>query len=169
MLLGLPPFTFIHTAISLVGIFTGLMVLFGGWLANRELSGWTSWFLTSTVLTSVTGFFLPAPHFMPSHAVGILSLLILAVTLFAFYAKHLAGAWRRTYVITAVVALYLNVFVLVAQLFAKVPALKELAPTQTETPFKLAQGVVFVAFIVLGALAASRFHPAQPSASARAT
>ena len=105
---------------------------------------------------------------MPSHAVGILSLLVLAVALFALYTKHLAGGWRRAYVITAVIALYLNVFVLVAQLFAKVPALKELAPTQTEPPFKVAQGVVLVAFIVLGALAATRFHPQESTASGQA-
>ena len=167
MLFGLPPLTFIHTAISLIGIATGLVVLVFGLLANQVLPRWTLWFLATTVLTSVTGFFLPATHFMPSHGVGILSLLILAVALFALYSKHLAGGWRRTYVITAVIALYLNVLVLVAQLFAKVPALKELAPTQTEGPFKVGQGVVLVAFIVLGALAATRFHPHPPNASGR--
>jgi hypothetical protein len=169
MILGLPPLTFIHTAISLVGIATGLVVLFRGLLANQQLARWTSWFLATTVLTSVTGFFLPAAHFMPSHGVGILSLLVLAVALFALYSKHLAGGWRRTYVITAVIALYLNVFVLVAQLFSKVPALKELAPTQTEGPFKAAQGIVLVAFIVFGALAAVRFHPSDSGASPQAT
>jgi hypothetical protein len=167
MLFGLPPLTFIHTAISLIGIATGLVVLVFGLLASQRLPRWTSWFLTTTVLTSVTGFFLPAAHFMPSHGVGILSLLVLAVALFALYTKRLAGGWRRAYVITAVVALYLNVFVLVAQLFAKVPALKELAPTQTEAPFKVAQGVVLVAFIVLGALAATRFHPQESASSGR--
>jgi hypothetical protein len=165
MLFGLPPLTFIHTAISLIGIATGLVVLVFGWLPSQRLPRWTSWFLATTVLTSVTGFFLPAAHFMPSHGVGILSLLILAVALFALYTKHLVGGWRRAYVIAAVIALYLNVFVLVAQLFAKVPALKELAPTQTEPPFKVAQGVVLVAFIVLGALAATRFHPQESTAS----
>jgi hypothetical protein len=165
LIFGLPPLTFIHTLVSLVGIGTGFVVLFSGLLASRRLPRWTSWFLAATVLTSVTGFFLPAEHFMPSHAVGILSLLVLAVALFALYTKHLAGGWRRAYVITAVIALYLNVFVLVAQLFAKVPALKEFAPTQTESPFKVAQGVVLVAFIVLGALAATRFHPQESTSS----
>jgi hypothetical protein len=164
MIFGLPPLTFLHTAISLVGIATGLAVLFLGLLAGRHLPRWTAWFLVTTVLTSVTGFFLPAAHFMPSHAVAILSLLVLAGTLFALYSKHLAGPWRRIYVITAVLALYLNVFVLVAQLFAKVPALRELAPTQSEGPFKAAQGLVLVAFIVLGALAVVRFRPAGPKA-----
>ncbi len=159
--------TFIHTAISLVGIGTGLVVLFAGLLAGQSLPRWTAWFLATTVLTSVTGFFLPATHFMPSHAVGILSLLVLAVCLFALYYKRLNGPWRRTYVFTAVAALYMNVFVLVAQLFAKVPALKEVAPTQSELPFKAAQGVVLVAFIVLGALAATRFSAAAPKAGAR--
>jgi hypothetical protein len=167
MILGLPPLTFIHTVISLIGIVTGLVMLFCGLLANKWLPRWTSWFLATTVLTSATGYILPAAHFMPSHAVGILSLLILAVALYALYSKHLRGGWRRTYVITAVIALYLNVFVLVAQLFAKVPALKELAPTQTETPFKVAQGIVLVAFIVFGALAATRFHEG-PSSTPRA-
>jgi hypothetical protein len=165
VILGLPPFTFIHTVISLVGIATGLVLLFGGFIANKTLPGWTNWFLVTTVLTSATGFFLPAAHFMASHAVGILSLLILAVTLFALYSKHLSGAWRKTYVLTAVVALYLNVFVLVAQLFNKVPALKAMAPTQTEPPFKVAQLVVLVAFVVLGAISASKFHPAASPAS----
>jgi hypothetical protein len=161
MLFGMPPLTFIHTLISLVGIATGLLVLFGGLLANKPLPRWTAWFLASTVLTSATGFILPAEHFMPSHGVGILSLVILAIALVALYAKHLSGAWRRTYVITAVIALYLNVFVLVAQLFMKVPALKALAPKGNEPPFMVAQGVVLVAFIVLGALAATRFRPAM--------
>lgn len=165
MILGMPPLTFIHTVISLVGIATGLVVLFAGYLANQQLPRWTAWFLASTVLTSATGFILPAAHFMPSHGVGILSLLILAVALFALYSKHLSGGWRRTYVITAVIALYLNVFVLVAQLFAKVPALKTLAPTGTESPFKAAQGIALVVFIILGALAASRFHPVTPATS----
>jgi hypothetical protein len=165
MVFGLPPLTAIHTAISLVGIVTGLVVLFSGLLASRQLPRWTSWFLATTVLTSATGFLLPAAHFMPSHAVGIVSLSVLGVALFALYAKHLAGGWRRTYVLTAIIALYLNVFVLVAQLFDKVPALKELAPTQTEAPFKMAQGVLLVAFIILGALAATRFHPQEPAAA----
>jgi hypothetical protein len=169
MILGLPPVTFIHTLISLVGIFTGLVVLFGGYLAGKHLPRWTAWFLITTVLTSATGYLLPAAHFMPSHAVGALSLLILAVALFALYQRHLQGGWRRTYVFTAVMALYLNVFVLVAQLFVKVPDLKALAPTQTEAPFKAAQAVVLVAFIVLGALATSKFHPVATSAPPKAS
>src|SRR5882757_9231891 len=128
MIFGLSIFTFIHVVISLVGIFSGFVVLFG-WLAAKRRDGWTVTFLLTTVATSVTGFFLPAEHFMPSHAVGIISLVVLAVALFALYGRKLNGAWRRAYLITATAALYLNVFVLVAQLFAKVPALKALAPT----------------------------------------
>jgi len=166
MILGLPPLTFLHTLISLVGIFTGLVVLFGGFLANKHLPRWTAWFLITTVLTSATGYILPAAHFMPSHVVGIVSLLVLAVSLFALYSKRLQGGWRRTYVITAVIALYFNVFVLVAQLFAKVPTLKELAPTGTEPPFIVAQVIVMVAFIVLGVLGTRKFHPAAPAKAA---
>lgn len=157
MVMGLSPLTFFHTLLSLVGIVSGVVVLVG-FLNDSWFARWNAWFLTTTVLTSVTGFLLPAPHFLPSHGVGILSLVVLGVALYALYKKHLVGGWRRAYVFTSVIALYLNVFVLVAQLFAKVPALKELAPTQTEGPFKLAQLLVLVAFVVLGTLAAKNFH-----------
>ena len=151
-------FTIVHVVISLVGIVSGFVVL-GGLIAAKPCGGWTSLFLWSTVATSVTGFFLPAHHFMPSHAVGIISMVVLAVAIFALHARHLAGGWRRTYVITAVLALYLNVFVLVVQLFAKVSALKALAPTQSEPPFAIAQLIVLVIFIALGVMAARRFRP----------
>jgi hypothetical protein len=157
MIFGLSIFTFIHVVISLVGIFSGFVVLFG-WLAAKNLDGWTATFLLTTVATSVTGFFLPAEHFMPSHAVGIISLVVLAVALFALYGRQLSGGWRRGYLLTATAALYFNVFVLVAQLFAKVPALKALAPTQAEPPFAIAQGLVLVLFVVLGFLAMKRFR-----------
>ncbi len=158
MLFGLPPFTLIHTLISLIGIATGFVVMFLGFLKGRDLPGWAAWFLATTSLTSVTGFFLPANHFMPSHAVGLLSLVILAGAVYALYKQKLVGPWRRVFVITSVAAQYLNVFVLVAQLFAKVPSLKELAPTQTETPFKLAQGFVLIAFVLLGGLCVKRMN-----------
>jgi len=114
----------------------------------------------TTVLTSVTGFLFPFHKFLPSHAVGIVSLLVLAVTIPALYVFHLAGPWRRTYVIGAVIALYLNVFVLIAQFFMKVPALKALAPTQSEPPFLGTQIVVMLIFVVTGVFAAKRF-PAE--------
>jgi hypothetical protein len=152
-------YTILHTLISFVAIFTGLIVLFG-MLASERLDGWTKWFLITTVLTSVTGFFFPFHGFTPAHGVGIMSLLVLAVAIFARYPRQLAGAWRWIYVVTAVIALYLNVFVGVVQAFLKVPALHVMALTQTEPPFKLTQLVVLALFIVLGIVAAIRFRPA---------
>jgi hypothetical protein len=112
----------------------------------------------TTVLTSVSGFFFPFHGFLPSHGVGIISLLVLAVAIFARYGRHLAGGWRRTYAITAMIALYLNVFVLIVQAFRKVPALEAMAPTQSEPPFKITQLVVLLIFIALTIAAAIRFR-----------
>jgi len=151
-------YTIIHTLISLVGIFTGLVVLFG-MVAGERLDGWTKWFLITTVLTSVTGFFFPFHGFTPAYGVGIISLLVLAVAIYARYPRQLAGAWRWIYVVTAVIALYLNVFVAVVQAFLKVPALHAMAPTQAEPPFKLTQLVVLALFVLLGIVAAIRFRP----------
>ena len=159
MVLGMTPLVLIHTLISLAGIATGLVVL-KGFFGNRRLDRWTGGFLATTILTSASGFVLPAAKFMPSHAVGVLSLLVLAVCCYARYGKRMAGAWRTGYLLTAMAALYLNVFVLVVQLFLKVPALHELAPKGNEPPFAAAQAVVLVAFVVLGVMAARRFHPA---------
>jgi hypothetical protein len=155
----LSPFTLFHVALSLVGILSGFVVV-GGFLTAKRSNGWTALFLTTTVLTSVTGFLFPFHRFLPSHAVGIVSLLVLAVTIPALYVFHLAGPWRRTYVIGSVIALYLNVFVLIAQFFMKVPALKALAPTQSEPPFLGTQVVVMLIFVLTGVLAAKRF-PAE--------
>jgi hypothetical protein len=157
MIFGMTTFTFVHVVISLVGIFSGFVVLFG-LLTAKRLGGWTALFLTSTVATSVTGFGFPFDHLLPSHKVGIISLLVLAVAIFARYARHLAGSWRWIYVVSAVIALYLNVFVLVVQLFLKVPALKALAPTQSEPPFKFTQIVVLLIFVALATAAAIRFR-----------
>jgi hypothetical protein len=151
-------YTIIHTLISLVGIFTGLVVLFG-LLVGKRLDGWTNWFLITTVLTSVTGFFFPFHGFTPAIALGIMSLIVLAVAIFARYPRRLAGHWRWIYVVTAVIALYFNVFVLVVQTFEKIPALHAMAPTQTEPPFKLTQLVVLTIFGLLGIIAAIRFRP----------
>jgi hypothetical protein len=160
MILGMSAatFTLAHVVLSLIGILSGAVVLFGMFTA-KTLDGWTVLFLATTVLTSVTGFFFPFDQFLPSHKVGILSLIVLAVAIFAHYARHLAGAWRSTYVITAAIALYLNVFVLIAQLFQKVPALRAMAPTQSEPPFLFTQLVVMALFVVLGVLAVKSFHP----------
>jgi len=157
---GLAVFTFIHVLLSLAGILAGLVVVFG-FLTAKRLDGWTAVFLSTTVLTSVTGFLFPVHKFMPSHAVGISSLIFLALAIFARYSRHLSGGWRRTYVISGIIALYLNVFVLVAQLFQKVPALKALAPTQSESPFKIAQLTVLILFVILGVLATRRFRIEQ--------
>jgi hypothetical protein len=156
-------FTLIHVLISLVGIATGFVAL-QGFIADQPRPCWNRWFLWTTALTSITGFFFPNSHLTPAIKVGILSLLILGVAIYARSGKGLAGGWRKVYVITATFALYLNTFVLVAQLFQKVPALKALAPTGSEPPFAAAQGVVLIAFIVLGVLAVRRFKGATPGA-----
>lgn len=114
----------------------------------------------TTILTSATGFFFPLKGFTPAVGVGILSLILLAVAVFALYVRKLEGGWRKIYVITAIAALYFNFFVLVAQMFQKVPALKELAPTQTEPPFGAAQAIVFALFLALGLAAVKNFRTA---------
>ncbi len=158
MIFGMPTFTFVHVVLSLVGIFSGFVVIYG-MLTSQRLKGWTAFFLTTTVLTSVTGFMFPFHKFLPSHGLGILSLIALAIALVALYVRHLEGGWRRTYVITAIIAQYFNVFVLIAQLFMKVPALNALAPKGSEPPFLIAQVTCMIIFIILGVMAAKRFHP----------
>jgi hypothetical protein len=157
-------YTIIHTLISLVAIFTGLVVVLG-MLGNKRLDGWTKWFLITAVLTTVTGFFFPFHGVTPAIRLGIISLPFLAVTIFARCSKQLAGAWRWIYVIGAVVCLYFNLFVLVVQSFLKIPALHAMAPTQTETPFKLTQLFVFLLSVVLASIAVVRFHPERASAA----
>jgi uncharacterized membrane protein YozB (DUF420 family) len=154
-------FTGIHVLISLVAILAGFVVVFG-MIGGKPLPSWTALFFWTTVATSVTGFMFPVQHFMPSHAVGILSLLVLTLTFLGRYVFKLSGAWRKTYAITAVIALYFNVFVLVVQLFLKVPALHALAPNGNEPPFGIAQGTVLVVFVALGIAAAKRFRATQP-------
>jgi|SRR6266853_674011 len=149
--------TLIHVVISLIGIASGFVVLFG-LLTGKTLDGWTGLFLTSAVATSVTGFLLPFHRFMPSHVIGILSLLGLAVAVVARYPSNLVGAWRWIYVLSALSAFYLNFFVLVAQAFAKVPALKVMAPTQSEPPFLISEFIVMALFIVLSIAAIKRFR-----------
>ena len=158
MILGMSPLLFVHVVISLIGIATGLVVFYS-LLTSRPHAGWTAAFLATTVLTSVTGFPLPATQILPSHIVGVLSLVLLAIALAALYVYRLVGAWRWIYVATALAALYLNVFVGVVQSFQKLAFLKGLAPTQSEGPFLIAQGLVLALFVLLGILAARRFHP----------
>jgi len=157
MFFGGPTYTLIHVLISLAGILSGLIVMFG-LLGGKRLGGWTGVFLATTAATSVTGFGFPFHKLLPSHVVGILSLVVLAVAIYSLYSRNLAGGWRTTYVICAAVALYFNVFVAVIQAFQKVPTLHVLAPTQSEAPFKLAQLAVLALFVLLGARAAIRFR-----------
>jgi hypothetical protein len=161
MILGmsLATYTTVHVIISLIGIASGFLVLFG-LLRGTLFSRWNSLFLITTVLTSVTGFGFPNTKVTPGIVVGILSLIALAIAIFALYARHLNGVWRRTYIITAMIALYFNVFVLVVQLFEKVPAIHALAPTQTEAPFKIAQLLVLILFIAFITASARKFRPA---------
>lgn len=160
MIFGMTSFTFIHVLISLIGIISGLIVL-AGLLASDRKDGWTLIFLVTTAATSLTGFGFPYQGFTPAIGVGILSIIILIVAAAARYPLRLAGAWRWIYVVTALIALYLNVFVLVAQSFQKIPALNALAPTGSEPPFAIAQGVVLLLFIAAGFACLRRFHPAM--------
>jgi len=157
MIFGIITFTVIHVVLSLVGIVAGLVVA-GGLVAGKRLDGWTGLFLATTVLTNVTGFFFPFTTFIASHGVGVISLLILPVVIYARYAKNLAGAWRRVYVAGAVFALYLNVFVLVVQMFRRLPALLASAPTQQEPAFLVTQLGTLVLFGWLGWAALNGFR-----------
>ncbi len=152
-------FTLFHVAISLVAILSGFVVVFA-LLGSRIDRGWTKVFLWLTVATSVTGFMFPFKGFTPAFGTGIVALGVLAPTLYAYYGKKLAGFWRPTYVIGAVISLYLNFFVLIVQSFLKIPALNALAPTQKEPPFAAAQGLGLLLFIALGIAATVKFRPA---------
>ena len=160
MILGMSigAFTLLHVIITLVAIGSGLIVV-GGMFASRRLPGTTALFLFTTALTSVTGFLFPIHGFTPALGVGIVACVILVVALFALYKERLAGAWRWIYVITAIVSLYLNVFVLIAQSFMKVSALNALAPTQSEPPFAITQAATLVLFILIGLIAVANFRP----------
>ena len=161
MILGmsLETFTFVHVVISLVGIMTGFIVV-AVMLQNGPLAGWNGFFLTTTILTSVTGFFFPLKAIGPPHIVGAISLVVLAVALFALYGRKLAGPWRVVYIVSAIIALYLNVFVGIVQSFDKVTYLHKLAPTGSEPPFGVAQAIVLILFVVVGFLATRRYQPA---------
>jgi hypothetical protein len=154
--MSLAIFTLIHVLISLAGIATGFVVV-GAWLAGKHPPAWTKWFLITTVATSVTGFFFPFRGFTPPYAFAILSLVVLALAIYALSVRRLAGGWRKTYVISATAALYLNVFVLIAQLFLRSPALHQLAPKGSEPAFGITQGILLIAFVALGRAALRRF------------
>jgi hypothetical protein len=170
MILGVSVSAFItfHVVLSLIGIASGLVVLYE-MVRGRAASATTAVFLVTTVLTSVTGFPIPPYVFTPARAFGILSLVLLALSVLGLYAFKLAGHWRWIYIVTAVTALYLNCFVAVVQTFQKVAFFNALAPTQAEPPFAVAQIALIAIFIGAGALAVRRFYPlaAQPALSTR--
>jgi hypothetical protein len=158
--LSLSTYTILHVIISLIAIGTGLIAV-TGMLQSRRMAGWTAVFLWMTVLTSATGFGFPFDKLLPSHIVGILSLMFLAVALLAVYVKHLAGAWRWVYVVCAIIALWFNVFVMFVQAFQKIGFLHALAPTQSELPFQATQGLALVLFMVLAIGAVRKFRPIE--------
>jgi hypothetical protein len=160
MILGMSTgtYTLLHVVISVVAIGSGLIVMYG-FLRGNRWDGLTAIFLVTTVLTSVSGFGFPFEHLSPAHMIGIISLVVLVVAITARYAFHMAGAWRRIYVISSAIALYFNVFVLVVQSFLKQPALHALAPQGKEPPFLIAQVTVMVIFIVWTIFAVKKFHP----------
>jgi len=150
-------FTMLHVVLSLAGIAAGFIVAFG-MIGARRLPAWNAFFLTTTALTSLTGFLFPFKGVTPGIVVGILSILVLILAVVALYSKQLSGSWRGTYVIAAMLAQYFNFFVLIVQSFEKVPALRTLAPTQSEAPFKIAQLLALLLFAVLTILAFRRFR-----------
>jgi hypothetical protein len=168
MILGMSisTFTLLHVVISLLGIVFGFVAL-AEMIANKSSNLGTVLFLVFTILTSATGFLFPFTSFDPARVVGLISLVALALALLARYGRHLAGAWRIVYVVTAVLALYLNVFVAVVQAFQKIPFLHSLAPQGSEPPFVVVQGVVLLAFAGLGFIAARHFRRTEPTQTAR--
>ena len=165
MLLGMSfaMFTAVHVAISLVGIAAGLVAV-GAMLAGQWLGGWTGVFLIFTALTSLTGYVFPASAVTPAHIVGALTLVAVVVAGFALYARRLEGGWRNVYVAAALASLYFNCFVGLVQTFQKQPALVELAPTQSELPFAIAQGAMLLSFVAVGVMVARRFRRFHPLA-----
>jgi hypothetical protein len=157
--LSLSAFTSLHVILSLIGILTGVVVVLG-MLTAKPLPGWTAVFLASTILTSATGFLFPFSGLLPSHVVGIISLGVLVIAVLALYLFRLEGIWRWVYIVSAVLALYFNVFVGVVQAFQKLSFLQPLAPTQSEPPFVVAQSAVLLLFLVLAVMALRSFHPA---------
>jgi hypothetical protein len=156
--LSLPSFTLLHIIISVIGLFTGAVVV-TLMLRGRKSPTWTVMFLATTVVTSVTGFMFPSVSFGPAHITGVISLAVLAIAIFALYAGRLAGIWRPVFVATALAALYLNVVVGVLQAFRKIPGFHSMAPTQSELPFVVVQTVVLTIFGVMGVVALFRFRP----------
>ena len=158
--LSLSTFTTVHVIISLIGIVSGIVVMFG-LLGSSRMPGLTAVFLLFTILTSATGFLFPFEKLLPSHIIGILSLVLLAIACVALYGMNLSGAWRWIYAVTAMISLYLNVLVLVIQSFLKIGPLHALAPSvpPSEPPFAVVQGIVLVFFVIATIGAIRRFRP----------
>jgi hypothetical protein len=156
--LSIADFTVLHVVISMVAIFAGFIVV-GAMFAGANLGGWTAFFLITTFLTSLTGFMFPFVTVTPAIITGIVATPILLVALWALYKHRLSGRWRAVYVTCAVASLWINVFVFIVQSFQKVSFLNPYAPTGSEPPFLIAQVTTLVAFVLLGVLAAKRFHP----------
>jgi hypothetical protein len=155
----LSAFTLFHTTLSLVQLVSGIVVVIA-LMGGRDGATWLWIYLVSAIATSVTGFGFPVDKFLPSHAFGIISLVLLLLVILARYTFHLAGAWRWVYVLSLVITVYLDAFVAVVQAFLKIPALHALAPAGSEPPFAIAQGVLLVIFVALGVVAVKKFHPA---------
>src|SRR5262245_37691544 len=155
---GLAAFTWFHTALSLVQLVSGIIVVIA--LVGGRSGGALLWiYLVSAIATSVTGFGFPVDKFLPSHAFGIISLVLLLLVILARNAFHFAGAWRWIYAVGLVITVYLDAFVAVVQAFLKIPSLHALAPAGSEPPFAIAQGALFVIFVVLAIMAARGFRP----------
>jgi hypothetical protein len=159
MVRAMAAFTLFHVVLSVAGIVAGFGLVFG-MMGGKLCRGWSGVFLATTVATSGTGFLFPIHQFTPALGLGLLSLVVLGLALFALYGRRLGGVWRGVYVVSAVLALYFNFFVLIVQSFLKIPALHALAPTQAEPPFAIAQGAALLFFVVLGVLAFRKFRPA---------
>jgi hypothetical protein len=166
MILGMsiPSFTLLHVIISVVALVSGFIVV-GGLYGSQRLPGWTAIFLLTTAFTSITGFFFPNTKITPGQVFGAVTLIVMVPTLLALYRFHLHAFWRWIYAGGTVIILYLNVFVLIAQTFAKVTILQALAPTQSEPPFLITEGIVLVIFVVVGILALAMFHPERSKAN----
>jgi hypothetical protein len=158
--MSLATFTTVHVIISLIGIVAGIIVMFG-LLGSNKMPGLTAIFLLFTILTSATGFLFPLEKLLPSHMIGILSLVLLAIACIALYGMKLSGAWRWIYAVTALLSLYFNVFVLVIQSFLKIPALTALAPGNPPSGpvFAVVQGIVLLFFVLMIIGATRRFRP----------
>jgi hypothetical protein len=154
--LELSTFTFLHVLISLIGVASGFIVMVELLRSNYH-GNWTAIFLVTTIVTSASGFLFPFSKLLPSHIVGIISLALLAIAMFSFYVQRIHSIWRQIYVLTAMLSLYLNVFVMIIQGFLKIPVLNGLAPTQTEPPFLIVQGVTLVCFLAVIFVAAIRY------------